>query len=361
MEPTPKYRVIMNYIEAQIQNNTYAPNTKLPTEQKLSEQFGTSRPTVVKALDRLRDMGVVYRVQGSGTSVKESRPGNNIISVVLPFAQYRDVARLDEMNILKGVQKQLSRHGYFTMIHYCNDNGPDFLETIKQVKQSLSAGIIAYVARDVMNCSEIYDLFMDQYPFVLVDQPIIGIDLPCVRTDNVKGAMLAAKHLVDCGYDIVYFLSDVNINYNESVRERYIGYCQAVQSCKEQVGFQHVLMDMPTEDTVYLTGVIRQILDRHKGRRVGLFCTGDYFASRVYKVLLALGCKIPDQIGIIGFDGMDVQLPDSKKLSTIAQDFYRIGKLSSEIMLQRLKEPDKTYGTVKAEPHLIEGETTVHR
>lgn len=45
MEPTPKYRVIMNYIEAQIQNNTYAPNTKLPTEQKLSEQFGTSRPS----------------------------------------------------------------------------------------------------------------------------------------------------------------------------------------------------------------------------------------------------------------------------------------------------------------------------
>lgn len=108
-------------------------------------------------------MGIVYRVQGSGTFVNEgytaaTQQGSNIISVVLPFAQYRDTARLDEMNILKGIEKRLSQHGFFTMIHYCKDNGEDFIETIKAVKSSLSAGIIAYVAKDVMDCGEGRDL-----------------------------------------------------------------------------------------------------------------------------------------------------------------------------------------------------------
>ena len=72
METIPKYREIMDYIQEQIQNHVYQQNAKLPTEQELSEQFDVSRPTVVKALDRLRDMGIVYRVQGSGTFGVES-------------------------------------------------------------------------------------------------------------------------------------------------------------------------------------------------------------------------------------------------------------------------------------------------
>ena len=61
METIPKYREIMDYIQEQIQNHVYQQNAKLPTEQELSEQFDVSRPTVVKALDRLRDMGAGQR------------------------------------------------------------------------------------------------------------------------------------------------------------------------------------------------------------------------------------------------------------------------------------------------------------
>lgn len=363
MVTVPKYREIMDYIEKQIQTNVYTPNAKLPTEQELAEEFQTSRPTVVKALDRLRDMGVVYRIQGSGTFVSESyttlsRQGSNIISVVLPFAQYRDMARLDETNILKGIEKKLSQHGFFTMIHYCKDNGVDFIETIKSVKSSFSAGIIAYVAKDVMNCSDIYELFMDDYPFVLIDQPIVGIDMPCVRTDNIKGAVLATRHLIDCGYDTIYFLSDVNLSFNESIRERYIGYCQVVQSCKDQVNFNHILITQPTEDIPKMAEIMQQILEKHKGHRIGLFCTGDYFAARIYKALLSLGCKIPNQIGIIGFDGLGVQISDNKTLSTVAQNFYNIGKIASDIMLRRISDPTAAPETIKSEARLLEGQTT---
>ena len=136
-------------------------------------------------------------MQGSGTFVNEgytaaTQQGSNIISVVLPFAQYRDTARLDEMNILKGIEKRLSQHGFFTMIHYCKDNGEDFIETIKAVKSSLSAGIIAYVAKDVMDCGEgeIYELFMGDYPFVLVLSLIHIYNEPDSVTVSNRGASI---------------------------------------------------------------------------------------------------------------------------------------------------------------------------
>jgi GntR family transcriptional regulator len=50
-----------------------APHDKLPTERGLAEEFSVSRLTVRRALDRLERDGRVYRIQGSGTFVKEPR------------------------------------------------------------------------------------------------------------------------------------------------------------------------------------------------------------------------------------------------------------------------------------------------
>lgn len=364
MEAIPKYKEIMDYIKEQIQNNVYEENSKLPTEESLALQFNTSRPTVVKAMDRLRDQGIVYRVQGSGTFVNKSYTAatsnsSNIISVVLPFAQYRDTTRLDELNIIKGIEKQLSQHGFFTMIHYCKDEGMDFIETMKSVKKSLSAGIIAYVAKDLMSCNEIYELFMDEYPIVLIDQPIIGINLPCVRADNIRGSGLATKHLIDCGYDVIYFLSDVNLNYNESIRERYIGYCQIVQNYKDAVSFNHILFSTQSEaeENEQVHAIAKQLVEKHKGKRIGLFCTSDFFASKVYNAFVSLGCNIPQDIGIVGFDGLDIVLQGNKRLTTVAQDYYNIGRLASNIMLKWIGSKELPASTIKSDVKLIIGDT----
>lgn len=113
-------------------------------------------------MEFLRSAGLVYRIQGKGTFAA-SDSGNarsKIISVVLPFAQYRDTARLDETNILKGIERRLSQRGYYTMLHYCKDDGDDFLRVVSEAESSVSIGIIiAYVAKNLMKCSNIYRLF----------------------------------------------------------------------------------------------------------------------------------------------------------------------------------------------------------
>jgi DNA-binding GntR family transcriptional regulator len=45
----------------------------MPSEATLTQEFGLARGTVVKALDALEQEGLVTRVQGRGTFVRDQR------------------------------------------------------------------------------------------------------------------------------------------------------------------------------------------------------------------------------------------------------------------------------------------------
>jgi GntR family transcriptional regulator len=54
------------------------PHVKLPTERELAEQFGVSRLTVRRVLDRLERDRLVYRVQGAGTFVNSPQISKSV-------------------------------------------------------------------------------------------------------------------------------------------------------------------------------------------------------------------------------------------------------------------------------------------
>lgn len=59
---------IVHLIDAGLQ-----PHDRLPTERELADEFAYSRLTVRRALDQLEHDGIVYRVQGAGTFVSDTR------------------------------------------------------------------------------------------------------------------------------------------------------------------------------------------------------------------------------------------------------------------------------------------------
>jgi len=69
----PKYVVIVNALQARIEDGTYASGVMLPSETVLMDEFDTSRPTVVRALEILRQDGWIDSQQGKGRFVR-SKP-----------------------------------------------------------------------------------------------------------------------------------------------------------------------------------------------------------------------------------------------------------------------------------------------
>ncbi|MBQ1122660.1 GntR family transcriptional regulator [Streptomyces sp. B15] len=70
--PQLKYEQIADHLRARITEGEFGPGDLLPSGRDLCEQWGVSRATVVKAMDVLRNDGVVVARQGSGFTVVET-------------------------------------------------------------------------------------------------------------------------------------------------------------------------------------------------------------------------------------------------------------------------------------------------
>ena len=64
-----KYAIIVHSLQARIDRGTYPIGSLLPSEAELVREFGTSRSTVVRALDYLRQAGWLHGQQGRGRIV----------------------------------------------------------------------------------------------------------------------------------------------------------------------------------------------------------------------------------------------------------------------------------------------------
>ncbi|WP_378734343.1 GntR family transcriptional regulator [Nocardia brasiliensis] len=74
-EVLPKYLQISGYIRDRIERGELAPGAEVPSERELAAQWKVARPTAAKALNRLRQQGIVESRRGSGTYVADRHGG----------------------------------------------------------------------------------------------------------------------------------------------------------------------------------------------------------------------------------------------------------------------------------------------
>lgn len=86
---------------------------------------------------------------------------------------------------------------------------------------------------------------------------------------------------------------------------------------------------------------------------VGIFCYHDLIAARVYRCCKSLGKRIPQDVGIVGFDDLSVATTLSPPLTTVQ---YRIGSMAEmtvKLMLDSIQDPNTPYDNYYVEPNLV--------
>lgn len=78
----PRYVEIQQYLMEKIKSGEFKEGEMLPTEQKLISKFGVSRITVTTALREMVKDGIIYRVQGKGTFVAQTKKELDIYKMV---------------------------------------------------------------------------------------------------------------------------------------------------------------------------------------------------------------------------------------------------------------------------------------
>lgn len=68
--PVPAYRQLADILQGQIESGKLPPDSRLPSETTLIQEYGVARGTVRQAIAVLRDRDLVVTVQGRGSYVK---------------------------------------------------------------------------------------------------------------------------------------------------------------------------------------------------------------------------------------------------------------------------------------------------
>ena len=75
----PRHVQISDWLRRQIERGVLEPDAQLPSESRLTERFGVSRITVRRALQTLEHEGLIYRRQGLGSFVQDTRVRQGLV------------------------------------------------------------------------------------------------------------------------------------------------------------------------------------------------------------------------------------------------------------------------------------------
>jgi GntR family transcriptional regulator of arabinose operon len=334
-----KYKKLANDLRQEIKSGKYPQGSKIPSENELAREFNISRHTVLKALAILVDEGFICPKQGKGTFVSEF--ASSLKKQIAVIVYHSDNPYYSK--ILRGIEDFFNTHGISCIL--CNSEGnPDKEnEYINRLRNSVDGFIISPVESGGNYTTGLASLSDSFAPLVLVThiQDSRGDKLPYVIPDNSSGGFLATKHLIECGYEEIKFIAPAPRFYMETIQERFRGFRFALASAGIPYS-DNLVIEM--EETDPINGyeedgykLAKRIMKDKKGS-CGFFVSGDLAAIGFLKGLRKLKANVPDEIGICGFNDIDLAGQYGIELTTIKQNMYGMGSIAAEFLFERIND-----------------------
>ena len=233
----------------------------------------------------------------------------------------------------RGVQDQALLNNY--NVFFCNtDNSLENEQTaLRKLTEQSVDGIIMFSTQIE---PEHLEKFAHPYqPLVsvnrLIDKPYIAVTRAQIR----EGAQAAVQHLISQGCHNIGFLCRSDLNSpTESLRGK--GYQQALSMAN--IEFDSSKMIQTSENDTGGYTATQHLLAQHPDLD-GLFCYNDIMAIGAMKACHEKGLNVPNDIKIMGFDGIELGTLITPSLSTIAIDQYQLG-LHAFQQLQSLRNEE---------------------
>ncbi|MBU0637744.1 MAG: LacI family transcriptional regulator [Planctomycetes bacterium] len=150
----------------------------------------------------------------------------------------------------------------------------------------------------------------------------------CVHLDEIQGMGLAVEHLYDVGHRRIAYLPH-NVpdrNHTTTMRER--GYLQALE--------RYDLEPIPTHDQQLDIAEHVDIYLARRPRPTALIAYSDAMGILATNALLARGLRIPQDMSLIGNEGVVLHRFAYRPLTTICAPVLELGRAAVRLLVQHL-------------------------
>lgn len=276
------------------------------------EQVGEEyRARVEAAIQRLG-----YRYNSSGRALRTD--STNTVAFIVPNTINPYFALL-----VQHINHELEKRNYKMLLCFTEYNQDREKEFIRLAQQNRVDGVIALTYNPNL-------VIPEDIPFVTIDR-FFSVSVPCIAADNFGGGWMAAKKLKELGCRNVAFMRTGSILTNEPSK-RKDGF---VSACVE-LGLPFEVMAL--EDGQPFSEFERFLSDHMDHGKLsfdGLFIGTDSLAWRIIHTLKQMNLRVPEDVQVIGFDGIRMFGDQEYAVSTIVQPVQEIAEACVSTVLSR--------------------------
>jgi DNA-binding LacI/PurR family transcriptional regulator len=329
-----------------------ATQTPVTTLAELAQLAGVSVATVSRALagnpviaeaTRTRIAALArehgFRLNQAARNLRLKRTG--AIGVVLPLGHEAEQHLSDPffMSLLGPLADAIADRGHDLLLTRVIPQDDEWLDDI--VDAGRVDGVIVIGQSNQM---ETIERVAGRYrPMIVWGADRTGSAQITVGSDNVAGGRLAAEHLLAQGRKRLAFFGNTEV---PEFAARYAGFAQALEAAGSEAA---------TLLPVHLTGeasysAIEDYLAGHPSPD-GIVAASDVIAMSALRALAAHGKRVPQDVGVVGYDDVLIAMYTTPSLTTIRQDVATGARMMVDLLFRRIEGEE--VGPLVMAPELI--------
>ncbi len=325
----------------------------------IAARCGVSVATVSKAFNGHQDIGEAtrqrvlaaaeelgYTVNAAARALRTTRSYD--LGIVFVDLQNSGFMHEYFASMLNSFRFEAERHGY-DISFISSDMG---LQKRTYLQHALYRGVdgVAIICADFQD-PLVQELACSALPVVTLDHAYNN--RMAVMSDNMDGMAALVHHVYDKGHRRLAYIHGNRTSVTEN---RLTGFYRAVEELGLTVPDDWVSeCEYHEPDSCYRA--TKALLDRPE-RPTCLFFPDDYAYIGGVNAIYEMGLRVPEDISIVGYDGINLARVVSPRLTTWHQNTEELGRLAAGRLIERIEHPRTAVAQhIVVRGHLLEGET----
>lgn len=254
-------------------------------------------------------------------------------------------------DILCGIQKELSAHGYTLMLtDIPPDTSPEEFLT-DQISSRIADGILIHGSCSIPNLSRI--LSETQFPHIYIGHPIRRSNLCWIDTNHGLAGQFAAQHMLECRYEKAAFLAERRTD--DISTRRLNGFLGGMYDYGYRIPEEYIrYTDSSGEDAYRQSMALLSLPEPPRA----IVCENNLLALSLCKALQEKHLRVPDDVAFLTFDSYPYSALIEPTPTIIDIDVYDLGVQAAVMLLRKLENPSLLVQSYTTLPVLRQGATT---
>lgn len=286
-----------------------------------------TRKTIEEVIEELN-----YRPNIMAQGLKSNKTG--LIGLVIA-----DMINPFSSRLIKGVSDVCTSKAFQIIIIDTNNDSKKERDSIQSLVHLNVEGII--ISTTGKNNEFIRELRKQGIKLVLAGEDLDESVVDTVTVDDEKAISEMIRKVYDEGFERVGFFSQTLSS--ELRKKKHIHFLETVAIFSENTTRGTYIIDENFPISKECDELLKEFLSTYKGDKLAVFSENSFVLINIINAIYRLGLRIPEDIGVCGYDELDLTHVIADGISVISKPTYQIGSEAAELLVKRITKGKEQY------------------